>query len=252
MVLWATVTALELRRYKLWTGNNADGTGPVTLNNFIPTLAVPTQVIVNFITDLPTSIEQTMREQIELYRDFGLGYDNLNEVWYVITSTNLNPAITFSLANAQNTAGSGLDNSWLVAFETDGVTYTVSSRSLDTFLGQCLETRFFYDGTQKVYDPKTGTVINDFINVLKTNNQPDTSSTLNSDEILDIVGQPVETDGYVDDFRVRISYKDSDNDGVPDNPDYFETLVAPDTNPNSKRVYLQQTVDFDNLKDIFH
>ena len=47
---------------------------------------------------------------------------------------------------------------------------------------------------------------------------------------------------------MRISYKDSDNDGVPDNPDYFETLVAPDTNPNSKRVYLQQTVDFDNLE----
>ena len=248
MVLWATVTALELDGTNFGTGNNADGTGPVTINNFIPTLAVPTQVIVNFITDLPTSIETTMREQIELYRNFGLGYDNLNEVWYVITSTNLNPAITFSLANAQSTAGSGLDNSWLVAFETDGVTYTVSSRSLDRYWASVLETRFFYDGTQKVYDPKTGTVINDFINVLKTNNQPDSSSTLNSDEILDIVGQPVETDGFIDDFRVRISYKDSDNDGVPDNPDYFETLVAPDTNPNSKRVYLQQTVDFDNLE----
>jgi hypothetical protein len=166
----------------------------------------------------------------------------------VITSTNLNPATTFSLANAQNTSGTGLDNSWLVIFETDGVTYTVTSRSLERYWGSVLETRFFYDGTQKVYDPKTGTIINDFINVLKTNNQPDTSATLNSDEILDIIGQPVETDGFVDDFRVRISYKDSDNDGVPDNPDYFETLVAPDTNPNSKRVYLQRTTDFDNLE----
>ena len=144
--------------------------------------------------------------------------------------------------------GTGLDNSWLIAFETDGVTYTVSSRSLQRFWASVLETRFFYDGTQKVYDPKTGTVINDFINVLKTNNKPDTSSTLNSDEILDIIDQPVETDGFIDDFRVRISYKDSDNDGVPDNPDYFQTLVAPTVNPNTKRIFLQQTIDFDNLE----
>ena len=248
MVLWATVTALELDGTNQGVGNNADGTGPVTLNNFIPTNAVPTEVIPNFITDLPTAIETTMRENIELYRNFGLGYDNLTSTWYVITSTNINNAITFSLTNAQNTSGTGQDNSWLVAFETDGVTYTVSSRSLQRFWASVLETRFFYDGTQKVYDPKTGTVINDFINVLKTNSLPDSSSTLNSDEVLDIIDQPVETDGFVDDFRVRISYKDSDNDGIPDNPDYFTDLVAPTVNPNNKRIYLQQTVDFDNLE----
>lgn len=248
MVLWATVTQLELNGTNFGVGNNADGTGPVTLNNFIPTNAVPVQVISNFVTDLPTTIEQTMREQIELYRAFGLGYNNLTGNWYVITATNLDDSTTFSLANAQNTSGANLDNSWLVAFETDGVTYSVTSRSLERFWASVLETRFFYDGTQKVYDPKTGTVINDFINVLKTNNQPDSSSTLNSDEVLDIVGQPAETDGFVDDFRVRISYKDSDNDGIPDNPDYFQTLVAPTTNPNSKRVYLQKTIDFDNLE----
>ena len=247
-VLWATVTALELDGTNQGVGNNADGTGPVTLNNFIPTNAIPTEVIPNFITNLPTSIETTMRENIELYRNFGLGYNNLTGTWYVITSTNINNATTFSLINAQNTSGTGLDNSWLVDFTTDGVTYTVSSRSLQRFWASVLETRFFYDGTQKVYDPKTGTVINDFINVLKTNNKPDATTTLNSDEVLDIIDQPVETDGFVDDFKVRISYKDSDNDGIPDNPDYFETLVAPLVNPNTKRIYLQQTVDFDNLE----
>jgi len=246
--LWATVSDLELDGTNQGTGNNADGTGPVTLNNFIPTLAIPTQVIVNFITDLPTTIETTMRDNIELYRNFGLGYDNLNETWYVITASNLDSSVTFSLTNAKASNGTGADNSWLVDFQTDGVTYTVSSRSLDRYWASVLETRFFYDGSQKVYDPKTGKVINDFVNVLKTNNQPDASTPLNSDEILDIVGQPVESDGFIDDFRVRISYKDSDNDGVPDNPDYFETLVAPDTNPNSKRIYLQQTIDFDNLE----
>jgi hypothetical protein len=35
---------------------------------------------------------------------------------------------------------------------------------------------------------------------------------------------------------------------VPDNPDFFDEIVAPDENPNQKYVFLQQTLDFDNLE----
>jgi hypothetical protein len=45
-----------------------------------------------------------------------------------------------------------------------------------------------------------------------------------------------------------VSYRDSDNDGVPDNPDFFSEIVAPNVSPNQKLVFLQQTVDFDNLQ----
>jgi len=248
VVLWATVSNLVLDGTNFGNGNFADGIGPVTLNNFIPTDAIPSQVIPTFITDLPSSVEQSMTEQIELYRNFGLGFNNLTGEWYVITAQNLNPAITFSLANQQNQSGQGLDNSWLVAFETDGVTYTVTYRALQRFWASILQTRFFYDGSQAVYDPRTGTVINDFINCLKTNNLPDTSLPQNSDIVMDIIGQPIQSDGFVDDFQVQISFKDFDNDGVADDPDYFETIVAPDINPTSKFVFFQQTVDFDNLE----
>jgi hypothetical protein len=91
-------------------------------------------------------------------------------------------------------------------------------------------------------------VINDFINCLKTNNLPDVSLPQNSDIIMDIIGQPIESDGYVDDFQVRISFKDFDNDGVADDPDYFQTIVAPTINPSTKYVFFQRTVDFDNLE----
>jgi len=248
IVLWATVSALILDGTNFGTGNLANGQGPVVLNNFIPTGAIPTQVIPKFITDLPTTLEQSMIDQIELYRNFGIGFDNLTGTWYLITSQNLNPATTFSLANAQDQSGQGLDNSWLVAFETDGVTYTVSYRALQRFWGSVLQTRFFYDGSQAVYDPRTGSVINDFINCLKTNNLPDVSLPLNNDVIMDIIGQPIQSDGYIDDFQVQISFKDFDNDGVADDPDYFETLVAPEINPTTKYVFFQQTVDFDNLE----
>ena len=247
-VIWATVTALVGNGTNFGLGNFADGSGPVTINDFVPTNAIPTQVIANFISDLPVSLEQNITEQVQIYRDFGLGYNNLTGEWYLITSTNLNSSTTFSLQFAQNTSGAELDNSWLVLFTTDGVTYTVSTRSLERYFGSVLQTRFFYDGSQEVYDPKTGTTINDFINVLKTNNQPDVSTPLNTDEILDIIGQPIESDGFVDDFRVRISFADSDNDGIADNPDYFETIVAPTVSPTSKLVFLEKTVDFDNLE----
>jgi hypothetical protein len=63
-----------------------------------------------------------------------------------------------------------------------------------------------------------------------------------------ITGQPVESDGYVDDFQVLVGFRDSDNDGVPDNPDFFDEIVAPNVDPTQKLVFFQQTVDFDNLQ----
>ena len=248
LVIWAAVTSLTLDGTNFGVGNLSDGSGPVTLNDFVPTDAIPTLVIPQLENDLPATLEQSISEQIELYRNFGLGYNNLTDTWYIISSNNLDSSNTWSLAYAEDTSGRNLDNSWLIKFTTDNSTYTVVSRDLTRYFGSILETRFFYDGTQKVYDPKTGKTINDFINVLKINNQPDSSSPLNQDYIIDIVGQPVEDDGFIDNFRVRVSYNDKDNDGIPDNPDYFETIVAPTVNVNSKLIFLQQTTDFDNLE----
>lgn len=248
LFIWASVKTVVLDGTNFGTGNLADGSGPVVLTSFVPTNAIPTVVIPQLDNDLPSTLEQSMSEQIELYRTFGIGYNNLTDTWYIITSINLDTSNTFSLAYAQNTSGASLDNSWLVKFETDGVQYTVTSRSLQRFFGSVLQTRFFYDGSQRVYDPKNGKVINDFVNVLKTNSQPDSASPLNSDVVVDIVGQPVEDDGFIDDFRVQVSFNDADNDGIPDDPDYFETIVAPTVNTTNKYVFLQRTTDFDNLE----
>ena len=248
LVLWASIQNVTLDGTNFGQGNLADGTGPVIINQFVPTNAIATQVIPVLEDDLTASFETSITEQIQLYRNLGLGYNNLTDTWYLITNTNLDASDTFSLANAQNTSGVGLDNSWLVKLETDGVTYTVTSRNLQRFFGSIDQTRFFYDGTQRVYDPKNGKVINDFINMLKTNNQPDSGSPLNTDVVVDIIGQPVEDDGFVDDFRVLVSFNDEDNDGIPDDPDYFNTIVAPSVNPTNKLVFLQRTTDFDNLE----
>jgi hypothetical protein len=74
---------------------------------------------------------------------------------------------------------------------------------------------------------------------------------LEGDTRLKIIGQPVESDGYVDDFQVLVGFEDADSDGVPDNPDFFTDIVGPVANPptaNNPWVFLEETVDFDNLQ----
>jgi hypothetical protein len=66
--------------------------------------------------------------------------------------------------------------------------------------------------------------------------------------VLDIVGQEVESDGFVDNFKVEVSYSDTDTDGIADNPDIFLDVVQPDVNPNTKFVFFQRQTDFDNLE----
>jgi hypothetical protein len=256
LVLWASPIAVVLDGTNNGLGNLPDGSGPVALNNYIPTGAIATQVIPIFVTDLPTSFEQSMAEQIRLNRNFGIGYDGLGTItgtpstWYLITSTNLAIDATWSQTFAGNTSGTNLDSSWFVQFVTDGSTYTVSSRALDYYFGSVLQTRFFYYGDELIYDSRTGTTISDFVNVLKTNSRPDSALPLAGDTRLKIVGQPVQSDGFVDDFQVLVSFSDADSDGVPDNPDFFDEIVAPTSTITSTSpwVFLQKTVDFDNLE----
>lgn len=252
--IWASPLQVIDTGYNNGLGNLANGQGPVTLNNFVPTGAIVDSIIPLFVTDLPLTIEQQIAEQIVLFRNFGLGYDNDGSVtgtpytWYVITQQNLAANAAWSQQYAGNTSGANLDASWMVQFVVQNQNYTVTFRGLAYYFGSVLQTRFFFYDDQQVYDSRTGTVIKDFVNVLAMNSQPDSAASLGTDIYTTIIGQPVESDGYVDDFQVLVSYRDSDNDGIPDNPDFFDEIVDPSVNPNQKLIFLQRTVDFDNLQ----
>ena len=248
LVIWASPTAIVLDGTNQGQGNFANGTGPVILNTFVPTGAIPVAVIPLFVTDLPSATVTDITNQILLYRNFGLGYDNTTATWYVITSTNLDVNAPFSLSNAQSTSGTNQDASWLIQFVTNGTSYTVTSRALFYLFGSVLQTRFFFETNQRIYDSRTGTVISDFVNVLKTNSRPDTHDPVPGDIRMAIVGQPVASDGFVDDFEVFVSYEYTTNDGAPVDPDFFNEIVAPSVNPTTKVVFFEKTVDFDNLQ----
>jgi hypothetical protein len=248
LTIWASPTAVYLAGTAQGLGNLPSGVGPVVLNNYVPTGAIPVQVIPVFTTDIPTSVQQTVVAQIALNQNFGLGYDNLTSTWYVITSSNLDVDADWSQANAQSTAGTNLDASWLIQATYSGSTYTVVSRSLEYYFGSVLQTRFFFYTSDPIYDSRTGTVIRDYINVLKVNSQPDSSTPMGTDNVLTIIDQPVLSDGLVDDFQVVVSFERTGGDAAPVNPDFFDEIVAPTVDPTQKLVFFQATVDFDNLQ----
>ena len=248
LTIWASPTAVYLAGTAQGLGNLPSGVGPVVLNNYVPTGAIPVQVIPVFTTDIPTSVQQTVVAQIALNQNFGLGYDNLTSTWYVITSSNLDVDADWSQSNAQSTAGTNSDASWLIQATYSGSTYTVVSRSLEYYFGSVLQTRFFFYTSDPIYDSRTGTVIRDYINVLKVNSQPDSSTPMGTDNVLTIIDQPVLSDGLVDDFQVVVSFERTGGDAAPVNPDFFDEIVAPTVEPTQKLVFFQATVDFDNLQ----
>jgi hypothetical protein len=246
--IWASVLDIYLDGTNFGVGNFDDGSGPIKLNNFVPSGAVPMEIILPYKTDLPASLEQDMLVEIELYRNLGLGYDHINNEWYLITHDNIDLDGEFSIVNARATNNLNNDASWLIKFESTITGYVVTSRTLNYYFASVLETRFFFEGNRKIYDPKTGKIVNDFIKILKTNAAPDDNRSLSSDIVLDIIDQSVESDGYINDFNVEVSFTDNDSDGLADDPDFFKKFVNPDVNINDKKVFFQSTVDFDNLE----
>ncbi len=224
--IWSTITDLELDGTNQGTAHTQTGEGPVKLNNFVPSDAIPVEVIPLFDSNLPTALEQEMLIQVELLRDFGLAFDHLTNTWSIILAAELT------------------SDNWLVKFESTPAGYVVSSRSLNYFFSSVLETRFFFDKSRQIFDPRTGKIVNDFIKVLRTNSKPGpTNNALPTDIVLDIIDQSVESDGFVNDYKVEISFTDFDNDNIADDPDFFVELVE-----SGSQVYFQSVIDFDNLE----
>ena len=231
-------------------GISPSGLGPITLSEVIPTGAYVSIIIPYYSNDISTTTEQDMVDLILAYRDFGLRYDVESFSWKIIAAENLDRNGEFSLEYAGDDTAQNLDASWVVKFETDGTTYEITYRGLRYIFESVLETRFYYDEDLKVFDPHTGTIIHDYVNVLKVNSGPDTNEAIGHDSPLYIYGTVVEEDGYTNNTKIKVTYADHDNDGVPDNPDFFEEIVAPGVNPDNKYVFFEKSYDYGNFETL--
>jgi hypothetical protein len=77
-----------------------------------------------------------------------------------------------------------------------------------------------------VYDPLSGKILQDFTMVLTSNTQPGSNYPMVRNVKTAVIGQTVETDGYVNDFEVEVASIDINNRNLIQNPDFFTEVTG--------------------------
>ena len=218
---WTTVLSVIGDGYNNGTGNFSNGTGPVTLNAYVPNGAIINQVIPSFQNTLPSLVLQDAITRMELNQSFSLVFNNalmINQDRWSI--------------NAYNA------NGWFVNFESIGNNvYNVYYKSLRYYFGSVADTRFWFETGKLVYDPVTGKILADYVNMLSTNTQPGNNYALAKPVKVNIVGQTLESDGYVNDFEVEVSSIDVNNREIITDPDFFTTITGYQVNNSNIGIY---------------
>ena len=225
--IWAKTVQVSGDGSNGGAGNLDDGTGPIVFSENIPSLAIPSVIIPNIVTNFPSDLELQLVDLVFNYKTFGIRYDQANKQWKIIVNANLNTKDDFSLERQGDTTGSKLDKSWFVLFETDGETYTITYRGLDYRFESEKLIQFFVDKGIKKYDSETGLVIKDQVKVLKVNEDPVLDKILEKDYQWEIIGGILNADGFEEVNKVRVNFYDSDDDGMIDDPDSFVQIVNP-------------------------
>ena len=237
--LWCKIVTVSGDGTNNDTGVLTDGSGTILLNDIIPTNAVLKQVIPAWRSTIESNTIATMVDLIFSNKPFGLRYDIESRTWKIIFEVNLNISNNFSLGKQGDNSNQQLDASWLILFTTDSEFYTVKSRLLRYIFESDKQLRFYFDASDKIYDTRSNTIVKDKIKVLSVNRKPDSVYPFTIDTDWEITEEFRGLDGYVDTKKIQITFSDTDDDGVVDNPNIFEEIVAPTSNVVAKYVVLE-------------
>ena len=227
--LWTSCASVVGDGYNSGQGNLNNGSGPVKLNNLIPDGAILSVIIPSFSNTLGTTLIDECVTKIRLNQNFSLVYNNS------------------LLANQERWSTSTYnDSNYFVRFQSLGSNrYLVVWRSVAYYFGSVKDVRFTFDRDKVIYDPSSGKLMKDYINILKSNSQVFTNGPYPRDFKLDIVGQTLESDGYVDDFAVEVSNGDITDVGTFKNPDFFVDITGyiPGTRNTEYFTFFRRIVD---------
>jgi hypothetical protein len=247
--LWAEVVSIVTDGTASGTGVLSTGFGPIVLNTNVPSTLysnssikikpVITKIIPRWRTTISSSVINTMIDTIDGNKPFGLRYNASVQEWQIVTEANLDVVSNFSLGKQGDATNKNQDASWLILFTTDNEYYTVTSREQRYIFESESQTRFFYDGTRKIYDSRNNKVVKDNITILNVNTDPTSQNgtlPFTVDYKWEVVAEFIGQDGYVDNKKVVITFADTDDNGVVDNPELFDVIVAPSTTDWTKFV----------------
>jgi hypothetical protein len=167
---------------------------------------------------------------------FGIRYDIKTLSWMVITNDNLSSNDDFSLDNSGDTSSTNKDRSWMIKVVYNATSWVMLSRSQRYIFESVRDARFYFANTDKVIDPTTRQAKFDNVNVLGINTAPDSGSALGLDYLWKIKGQEIYPDGYSEPRNVRVTFWESMQSGLPDNPEEFLNIVDP-FNANTRLLF---------------
>lgn len=214
LTTWTAVSNVSGDGSNFGRGVFPNGTGPITLNGYLPSgvsIESSDAIIPVFSNTFSAAIIQDCVNRIEANQNFSLVYNNsllINQERWSVGST-------------------GATNSFVEFTSLGGGEYLVTYKSLTYYFGSIADTRFAYNASS-VYDPRTGTVLKDLIKILGSNPNTTNGNAIGADIRLDISGQKVESDGYVNDYQVTVAYTDPSDPTIITNPDFFTEVVGYD------------------------
>lgn len=220
--LWTTVLNVIGDGYNNGEGGFSNGTGPIVLNGYVPGAAILTTILPTFDNTLSSDIIQECIIRMELQQDFSLVFNNsltVNQERWSIKPYD--------------------DSNWFVNFQSVSANkYIITYRSLAYYFGSVADTRFTFEANKLVYDPFSGKILQDFVNVLSSNTQPSSNYPLNKDVKVSVIGQTVESDGYVNDFEVEVASIDVNDRTIISNPDFFTQVTGYVTGNSNIGIYV--------------
>lgn len=242
--LWTKVVSVAGDGSANNSGILEDESGPVILNDIIPNAALLHQVIPVLKTSFIPSTISTIIDLIFSNKPFGLRYDIETSTWKIIFESNLDTSSDFSLGKQGDNSNQKLDSSWLLLFTTDTEFYTVKSRLTRYIFESDTQVRFYFDASDKVYDTRTNTTVKDKINILSINTSPNSTAPFTFDKEWEITEEYKGLDGYVDTKKIQITFSDTDDDGIVDNPILFDDITDINNTPLQNKYILQSKYEF--------
>jgi len=230
--------------------DNSNPVGPIFLNDNVPNGCILTEVkpvISNTLND--DTISQII-DQTFAYNDYALRFDQNEGAWKIILEENINTISNFNLGKAGNINAQNLDSSWLLYFKTNGENYEIRYRNLRYLFESKDEVRFYYDSSDKIYDSKTGKLLKDKLDILSINNKPDSLEPFTRNFTWSVTDSYKDKSGYVDTKKVQLDFYDSDDDGIVDDIDLFEELIAPSVNQIQKFVFQKRSIGKEGVETL--
>lgn len=226
------------------TIGSSNGDGAITLGSIVN----DGDTILSIIPPYPTNFSQNEITQIanfiELKTAFGIRYDTSDRTWKIITGNNVDTISEFSLDFAGDISGLKKDASWIIRVEFNQDNWTIYTRTMEYVFESESEIKFYFSNTDSIVDLNTGRKVSDYFKILKVNSEvthtgdeisgitftENSNSSLGIDYDIQVSEVFLESDGYVDPKRLKVTFSDNNYDGLPDNPYVYTDITDIDYN----------------------